>query len=130
MPSAKSVADYALQFTSERVLQKIVTGLFLDTGTRNVPVGDAAITWFRNFLAFVYEEYGFQGAHAWAQYLFEEQIKTRPSFIEDTYVAFPRNHGDDEPASDDRLQRSRGTYPGRLRNSFWKLIIQTTGILS
>lgn len=44
-------------------------------GMKNRPDKAAARTWVRNFFAFVFEEYGFGGARAWAGHLFEARIK-------------------------------------------------------
>ena len=44
-------------------------------GMKKSPDKAAARTWIRNFFAFVFEEYGFGGARAWARHLFEARIK-------------------------------------------------------
>jgi len=71
-PSAGDVVGLTERATSKIYLIYIVQGL---AGMEKSPNKADATTWIHNFFAFVFEEYGFGGARAWARHLFEARIK-------------------------------------------------------
>ena len=71
-PSAGDIVRLTGQATSKIFLICIVQEL---ADMETSPDEYDATTWIRNFFAFVFEEYGFGGARAWARHLFEARIK-------------------------------------------------------
>ena len=71
-PDASDVVQLANQATTTTFLASLVHKL---SGMEKRPDKTTAHTWIRNFFAFVFEEYGFGGARAWACQLFEGRIK-------------------------------------------------------
>ena len=71
-PDAHDVVQLTEQATTTTFLASLVHKL---SGMEKRP--DKAVThaWMRNFFAFVFEEYGFGGARAWACHLFEGRIE-------------------------------------------------------
>ena len=71
-PNGGDVVRLARQVSTASVVARAVQGLAC---VQRRPDKTAANTWLRNFFAFVFEEYGFGGARAWARHLFEAKIE-------------------------------------------------------
>ena len=71
-PNASDVVRLTEQATTPAFVACVVQGLAC---MERKPDKTTANTWIRNFFAFVFEEYGFGGARAWACHLFEARIK-------------------------------------------------------
>lgn len=72
-PSAHDIVRITEQATEKGFVASAVQHLAcMETS----PDKSLATTCIRNFFAFVFEEYGFGGARAWARHLFEARIKT------------------------------------------------------
>jgi len=71
-PKAVIVVKLTKRATATHFITGIVQGL---AGMKKCPNKTHATTWIRNFFAFVFEEYGFGGARAWACHLFEAKIQ-------------------------------------------------------
>ena len=71
-PSACEVVALTSRAIDTKYLNVIVQEL---AGMKKPPGKIAARMWIRNFFVFVFEEYGFGGARAWARHLFEARIK-------------------------------------------------------
>lgn len=70
--SAYDVVKLTEQATAPTFVAHVVQEL---AGMETRPDKALATTWIRTFFAFVFEEYGFGGARAWARHLFEARIK-------------------------------------------------------
>jgi hypothetical protein len=71
-PSAHDIVSITEQATKKGFVASTVQQL---AGMETTPDKSLATTCIRNFFAFVFEEYGFGGARAWARHLFEARIK-------------------------------------------------------
>jgi hypothetical protein len=71
-PHARDVVWRTEQATTHEFVASVVQEL---GGMKTGPDKGSATTWIRNFFMFVFEEYGFGGARAWARHLFEARIK-------------------------------------------------------
>jgi hypothetical protein len=71
-PGAFDIVALAERATAKGFVASIVQEL---VGMATSPSEALAVIWLRNFFAFVFEEYGFGGARAWARHLFEARIK-------------------------------------------------------
>lgn len=71
-PNARDVVGITEQATNTAFVASVVQEL---AGMETRPDKALANTWMRNFLTFVFEEYGFGGARAWACHVFEARIK-------------------------------------------------------
>lgn len=71
-PNAHEIVTITEQATNKKFVALIVQQL---AGMKTSPDKSVATTCIRNLFAFVFEEYGFGGARAWARHLFEERIE-------------------------------------------------------
>ena len=71
-PNAHDIVQITERTTASAFVASIVEEL---GGMGATPDKSSATTWIRNFFAFVFEEYGFGGARAWARHLFEGRVK-------------------------------------------------------
>jgi hypothetical protein len=71
-PDARDIVNLTKEAIATQFVVHIVQEL---AGMETNPDKALAITWMHNFFAFVFEEYGFGGARAWAQHLFEARVK-------------------------------------------------------
>jgi hypothetical protein len=71
-PSARDIHMFTKRAKARDFVAHVVQEL---AGMEAKPNKALAKTWIHNFFAFVFEEYGFGGARAWACHLFEDRIK-------------------------------------------------------